>query len=171
MKILSLNQDPFRPPKFVLGFVLLLFGVLIIIHEPIFGLILISLSLLLLTSYGLEIDSEKKTFRLYKSTFGLKRGGWHPLSTYTAQIILKKTGKRKVLGPHLAFEMNFSSSVYELYLTDSTHRSRLYIKSFDDADSAKVYAQKLVKTLNLPLENYSPKISEKTRERIEKRKK
>jgi len=171
MKTISLSHDSFRTPKYLFGLGLLLLGILAIQNEIIVGLILLSLSLLLFAfTSGLEINTENKSYRHYKSTFGLKRGEWKPLSKYTAQIILKKTGKRKVLGPSLARELSFSSSEYELYLTDSTHRLRFFIKSFEYPDSARIYARKLFQELNIPLEKYSPKISDKTRARIERRK-
>src|SRR5690606_2243141 len=94
----------------------------------------------------LEIDLQKGAYRIFRSFLNRKSGNWKPLSSFEAQIILKKDGGINLVGPRPGFGTYISKVEYQVFLTDQTHRKRLYLAHFDSwgeaADYAKGFKQK-----------------------------
>lgn len=170
MKNLVIHHDEFSSTKYGFSFVALLVSLLFLAAIPPIGLILLLLSItLVFYEVGIEFNPEEKRYRYFKSYFGNKTGAWKTLDEFKAQIILKKNLKGQVIGPRLVASVSYKKIVYDVNLTNESHRQRLSLKKFKELDAAKHFAKMIEEKLSIPLENYKPVLSEQTRMRRAKR--
>lgn len=118
---------------------------------------------------GVEIDTENNQYRNYRSFLGFKTGKWKPLKSYCAIIILARKEGRGIWGFSMAFSYRQVNKNFDVFLTNSIHRSRLYLETFDDKNKALEFAYKIEEDTQLPVEIYNPQISQATRDRINQR--
>jgi hypothetical protein len=160
-------QDLFRIPKYLFGVLFIIGGFAAgILQEKneVFLMIPIGIALLAHSS-GLELDFENQKYRQYNSFFGKKRGGWLSLASYSALIILRKDGKTNLSTTRATISSTLRYNEYQVFLTDQSHRKRLYLKHFDTEELARKYALSFMEKTGIPLERYNPVISEETRNR------
>ncbi len=166
MKTIILNQDAFKKPKWIFGSLAIGFGILASLEGVSYLSVLIPIGVFLfLVSSGLEIDTANMRYRYYKSFVNLRRGQWKSFASYSASTILKKQGAKVRPGPKLAYEHRMILEEHQVFLTDQSHRKRLYLKHFDTAEQARKYALGFKEKTGIPLERFNPVISEQTRNR------
>lgn len=107
-------------------------------------------------SLGLEFDMKNNLYRNYTSYFFSKRGQWKSHDNFPYVI---EVGKRyqQTMSMRGAIATSQSDYVHEVYLTDSSHLKRIYLKSFEFKKMADEYALKVSKLLNKNYVIYSPK--------------
>lgn len=170
MKIIRFQQDHFKYPKYIGAFLGAVLSIALFPFLP--GLsLLIGLSAIYLafSINGLEIDVQQGKYRHYHAVLGTKIGKWMPLTPYTAIIILYRKGRKQMISPSLAFSHGFQDKKYDVFLTNPAHRKRLFLKTFDDKNSAREFAHEMEKSTHRPVEVYNPQISQATRNRINQR--
>lgn len=166
LKTQIIIQDIFRIPKYIFGTLLLIGGLYAgFFHKAEFYVIAPIGLLLLVHTSGLELDFESGKYRLFTKFFDCKKGEWLSLASYTALIILRKDGKTNLVATRSTFSSTLRYNEYQVFLTDQTHRKRLYLKHFDTAEQAKKFALDFMEKTDIPLEKYNPVISEQTRMR------
>jgi len=159
-------QDIFKIPKLIFGILFILAGIVSIYFHQYGNLVVVPIGLLMLThSSGLELDFESGKYRVFTKFFGKKKGEWRSLASYTALIILRKDGKTNLVATRSTFSSTLRYHEYQVFLTDQSHRKRLYLKHFDTADQAKKYTSDFMEKTGIPLERFNPVISEETRNR------
>lgn len=167
MKKQIIIQDLFRIPKFIFGALFIIggFGVGILKEQTeIFLMIPIGVALLA-HSAGLELDFENQKYRQYSSFFGKKKGEWFSLESYSALIILRKDGKTSLSTTRATISSTLRYNEYQVFLTDQTHRKRLYLKHFDTHEQARKFALDFMEKTEIQLERFDPVISQQTRNR------
>lgn len=170
MPNLIIDHHEFSSTKYGFSVVALLFSLLLLAAIPPIGLILLLLSItLVFFEVGIEFNAEEKKYRYFKSYFGHKTGVWKDSDPFKAQIILKKNLKGQVLGPRLVASVSYKKIMYEVNLTNESHRLRLSLKKFKELDAARRFAKMIEEKLSIPLEEYNPVLSEQTRMRRAKR--
>ncbi len=161
-----LIQDVFKLPKLIFG-ILFIFGGIIagFFHKAeLYFIVPIGVLMLGHTS-GLELDFESRKYRLFTKFFGRKKGEWRSLASYTALIVLQKDGKTAIASTNMLASTTISLREYQVFLTDQSHRKRLYLKHFDTAEQARKFALDFMEKTRIPLERFNPVISEQTRNR------
>jgi hypothetical protein len=160
-------QDLFRIPKFLFGALFIIGGSAVgILFEKVEAFMMIPIGIALFAhSAGLELDFENQKYQQYTSLFGKKKGEWRSLASYTALIILRKDGKTNLSTTRATISSTLRYHEYQVFLTDQSHRKRLYLKHFDTADQAKKYTSDFMEKTGIPLERFNPVISEETRNR------
>lgn len=116
-------------------------------------------------SSGLELDFESGKYRVFTKFFRHKKGEWRSLAYYSAVIVLRKEGKTSFATIRSTLSSTIRYHEYQVFLTDQSHRKRLYLKHFDTADQARKFALDFMEKTGIPLERFNPVISEQTRNR------
>lgn len=160
-------QDIFHIPKLIFGALFIIGGFAIgLLHEKIEVFLAIPVGIALLAhSTSLELDFENQKYRQCTSFFGKKKGDWFSLETYKAVIILQKDGKTSVVSTNMLAASTISLREHQVFLTDQTHRKRLYLKHFDTHEQARKFAIDFMEKTGIPLERFNPVISQQTRNR------
>jgi len=168
--IIKNNHGTVFPPAMVFaGYILLAFGIIVVITHWILGVILLFVSVFISFSfYGIDVDTDTKKYKEYSIYFGIKCGKWFSLDKF---LFLTVLCNNEVYEIHSRANITTSESVrfYDVYLLDKQHREKLLLKKFKNADSAEDYAKKISGILDLELTNYDPVLTEKTRARRYKR--
>jgi hypothetical protein len=159
-------QDIFKIPKLIFGILFIVAGIASAFFKQYENMLVIPVGLSLLAhSAGLELDFENQKYRQYYSFFGKKKGDWFSLETYKAVIILQKEGKTSVVSTNMLASSTISLREHQVFLTDQTHRKRLYLKHFDTHEQARKFALEFMEKTGIPLERFDPVISQQTRNR------
>ena len=167
---LTYSYDSFRRPKIILGIILTTFSILTIFNNWIQSFVTIIISLFLFgITFKLEIDTQSKTYRIYRSIFGIKSGVYKELKEYSAITLLVARGKRNILSPRFISTLSFSDEEYDVYITNSSHRKKLFIQRLTSKEKANQLIELLEKELELPYEKYNPKLTQATQNRIRRR--
>lgn len=155
-----------RIPKLIFGILFVFAGLIFTYFELYQFLFFTPLGVILLShNSGLELDFENQKYRQYSSFFGKKKGEWLSLASYTALIILRKDGKTNLVATRSTFSSTLRYNEYQVFLTDHTHRKRLYLKHFDTHEQARKFALDFMEKTGIPLERFDPVISQQTRNR------
>jgi hypothetical protein len=160
----TIHQDIFNIPKFIFGILFIVCGLLGGYFHKTELVVFIPIGISLLAhSAGLELDFENQKYLQYTSLFGKKKGEWRSLASYTALIILRKDGKTNLSTTRSTISSTLRYHEYQVFLTDQSHRKRLYLKHFDTAEQARKFAVDFMEKTGIPLERFNPVISEQTR--------
>jgi hypothetical protein len=155
-----------RIPKLIFGILFVFAGMIFTYFELYQFLFFTPLGVILLShNNGRELDFENQKYRQYHSFFGKKRGDWLSLASYSTLIILRKDGKTNLSTTRSTISSSLRHNEYQVFLTDSSHRKRLYLKHFDTPEQARKYALGFMEKTGIPLEKYNPLISTETRNR------
>lgn len=141
---------------------------LIGIGHPLIGAVLPVLAILwLFTDSGIEFDLGKGRYRKFDSYFGGRTGEWGSSNIWEGILPLPGKGSKEVPPPHMAAPdpLKFRDRFFDVHLTDGEHRRKLFLKSFKEENEAREYAEGISADLGLPIEKYSPTVSERTRSR------
>jgi hypothetical protein len=162
-RLIKINHGTVFPSAMVFAaYIILLFGFISIFSNWILGSILILFSIFIGFSYsGIDINLKERKYREYSICFGIKFGKWQSLDKFAFLAIL---ANREVSEVHSRSNMTTSTGLKysDVCMLDQTHREKILIKRFKDADSALDYAKNLSGNLNFDLTDYNPFISEKT---------
>jgi len=170
MANLTIENEDFGSTKSGMMIIAFLVSLLLLAAVFFIGVLAILFTIALMTlKVGIEIDQEKERYRFFKSFFGYPSGKWMSLEKYKVLVVLKKNLKSQVLSPKLVSALNYKQVVFEVNLTTESHRAKIRLKRFRSADAAMKFAKKLNVDLGFPLENYNPVISDKTKQRRERR--
>jgi hypothetical protein len=155
-----------RIPKLIFGIIFVFAGFVFAFYELFQFLFFPPMGVLLIShNTGIELDFENQKYRQFTAFFGWKRGEWRSLASYTALIILRKDGKTNLSTTRSTISSTLRYHEYQVFLTDQSHRKRLYLKHFDTDDLAQKYALDFMEKTGIPLERFNPLISEQTRSR------
>lgn len=170
MENIVIIHEEFNSRKVGISIVAAVLSLLFLLAELWLGILFSALTITFSTLIiGMEFDPNKKQYRYFKSFYGRKSGAWNSLEKYPAQIILKKDLKGEILSPKLVNSIEYTTTVYDVILTNSSHRARLSLKKFRTLDEAMEYAKEIQEKLEIPLEKYNPVISDKTLSRRRRR--
>ncbi len=123
------------------------------------GLVLILGALYILTTRsGIKINKELKTYQAYASYYGIVVGEWKSLEKFTDIAILKGRMSSSMVSRGNA-RISAIETVYKVYLLTQSHRSRLFIRSFEAAHPAEELMKDLSQDLGLEKVTYNPKKS------------
>lgn len=155
----------FPLPVIIIGTLISFIGLISLIKITIFGILLIPMLLLFITStYGIDIDYKNKLYREYESYLGFKRGNWKNLDELSFITVLKS---RK--GMAFYSQSNRRTSLmddnFEVYLLNETHRRKILIQKFDNKELAKKYTVKISPLIDKEIVQFNPVVSKKTRNR------
>lgn len=155
----------FAIPIVVAGISVSIFGLFMILDNPIGALALMLIGAFLWTNTsGMQFDLIQGRFREYGSFFGIKSGEWISLGTtpYLAVLIGKK-------GYTMLSQSNRSAStaidVFQVFLLSETHRTKYMVRSFEMKEEARSFAEELAGRLNKKVVTYDPQVSAETRAR------
>ncbi len=169
-EIIDNRLNKYFPKAFVyIGYALIGYGLLYLFIKILIGLGLIIIGIYLSFSFnGIQIDSKKKKFKKYSSFFGWKKGIWESYNDYPYLTMLEITEKET---GYSRGQVEFTSKykVYRVCLLNNSHREKIILKNFKNKELASKSAKEFANKLNVKLTVYSPKISEKTRLRKQKR--
>ena len=127
--------------------------------DSIFGIILGTILFIVFISpffitEGIIFDFKKNVFLVYTKIFGYKTGKWLSLNTYNSFSIIQSRKSGRV---GRVTTLGVSETSYNLIIMDSSHRQKKTLKTFQNFDEAKVYAEDISKKTELPLVKYAPK--------------
>lgn len=160
--------SPFNPSLVFVWYFFLLLGIMISFKNLALGICIIILSIIVcFTRIGVQIDFRKSVIMEYHSLFGIKVGKWVSIKVYKFITILKS---------HQVYTSNSRSGLstkdsrlfYEVYLLDITHRNKLKVSKKKTIADAMVVRDLLSNKLSIPIVDYNPSISEKTKARKRK---
>jgi hypothetical protein len=161
------NRIGFTFPAIIvlLGLVGILFSLIVMIHHPILGaLILIAASFFSLSSYGSEIDTTNEKFREYGSMFGVKRGKWEDLSGMPFIGIFKSKSGYLIYSRTTISTTHFDNQ-YEVCLMSPSHRRRVVLQRFKTKNDALNFAHFLENRIDSKLTEYNPRQGENVKYR------
>ncbi|MBD0852640.1 hypothetical protein [Maribacter arenosus] len=162
--IINNKTSRFFPDVFAyIGYLMIFIGVVLLIKEQRWGIVLIILGILLGFSFvGILIDTDKRTFKTYSSLFGFKKGVWESYDDYVDLSILEVNQKQK---GHSRTGLEFSSKfmVYRVFMLDKKHRKRILLQEFKTKELAVEFAEVMSKSISKPIKTYSPVISKSSR--------
>lgn len=131
--------------QYVLGAFALIVG-LISIFSDIKGLVPLFIGSYLLIEHGVEINLDNKTYRTFKSFFGLTFGKWQPLPDIEYVSVFKTTEVTTVWARSAS--ANISSSVVKVNLFYNTNQKiEAYVT--DDVDDAFEVAKQIATALSI----------------------
>ena len=84
----------------------------------------------------------------------IKLGNGYPIKTYNNFSIIQSRKSGRV---GRVTTLGVSETSYNLIIMDSSHRLKKTLKTFQNFDEAKVYAEDISKKTELPLVKYAPK--------------
>ena len=157
------NHGTIFPPAMVFaGYIILVFSVFTLMSHWVFGLLLMLFSIFICFSFsGIDINIIEKKYRVYEKFLGIKSGKWLALDKFLYLTVLHN---REVYEMHSMPNVTTSESkhFFDVYMLDKTHREKLLIKRFKDANNALSYAKNLSTMLNIELTTYNPILSAET---------
>lgn len=168
------NGSSFDNRMIFFGVGMLIFGVLALSGGNagfILGPILLLAGGFILTSQqGVDLSLSTNYFREYHQRFFLfKSGKWLPLSAFS-DICVLKIGRSKTVGDLTGtVTTDLDASKNEVFLMTHDHRKRLLIKSCNSFKEADQFAKNLAEELGKNYTKYNPKLTEKTRQRLSRR--
>jgi len=113
-------------------------------------------------SYGTEISLDKKKFREYGSVLFFRYGKWIALELYPNICVLQNN-----MAYNIYSRTNTTNTIsfdnYDVCLLNENHRSRIVVQTFNYKIKAFEFASEFSKLLNKEIVQFSPKISEKTK--------
>ena len=165
-KILKIKEGKYFPNRLIyLCYVLFAMGLYIVTKNTAAGLILILISsFFIFSTYGIQIDPNKKMFRSYVNLSGINLGKWqslqqYPYITILAKNITKTTYFRSVLST------SDTQKFYDICLLNKTHQIKFTIKRLKTIEAAKKDITFLSKKTFTTIAEYNPPISSETRAR------
>jgi hypothetical protein len=155
----------FAMPVVVIGVAIILFAFAMISINPFLGIgFILAGGFMSTSSYGTQIDLENKKFREYGSAFGIKNGKWNSLDVLPFLSLMKSRSGYTVYS-----RTNRSSTdvddFYEVCLLTQNHRKKIVVQKFSYKKDATEFLNKLSTTLNKPIVEFNPEISQKTKNR------
>jgi hypothetical protein len=155
----------FAFPLIVFGICAIILGVSVVANNPIWGLGLIGAGGFVASStYGSQIDKARNQYREYSAYFGIKSGAWKPLEKMPFISILSSRSGFRI---HSLTDRTTTAlrDDFDVCLLNESHRHKVIVQKFKSKVEALEYAKVLSEKLDIPYANYSPKMSEKTRNR------
>ncbi len=138
------------------GFAGLVTSIALIQTYPIWGfMLMLGLIILFMTRSGLELSSDGKSFRLFRSIFGLKYGKWQQIP-FTVVSVLSKSYTESFYS-RTNRSISDSNLKHEVYFLSSNHRNKQFICSFQNSNSAVEKAKEIASFCHLKTEKYNPK--------------
>jgi hypothetical protein len=150
----NIHGNLFPVPVNILGYILIIFSILAIIHNLVFGLtILIIGSLLGFSKYGSEIDEENFKIREYTKFLILKFGKWYDFSNFNYVSIRKNKSVTQI---YYSSNQSFTQSndKYEVFVTDIFLRKQIVLVEKKSYKEAEEIMKMFTKKMNLPFLNY-----------------
>ena len=161
---ISLGKS-FPSATIFLGYFLALFGILALASNFILAFILIILGLFFsFSKEEIEFNLRQKKYRRVTNLLGMKSGKWLDLSSLPYLSILKNNVANKLTSRTLVSTTN-KETFYEVHLLSPSHRKKVLIQRFETLEEAKEKAKVLAVKLEKEIVAFSPKPSERTRQR------
>ncbi len=155
----------FPPNMHVMGIAVILGGITSLFSEVYYiGPVIIYVGAwMVFSKSGVQIDVSKKMYREY-SGFLFKRGKWKTYECYSDMAVMRGREGYRAYSRGMV-ELTDSEVVYDIYLLNKDHRSKLILKRCKDYLTAEEEGKDLAERLGLNWKIYSPAISERTRSR------
>jgi len=119
-----------------------------------FGLVL---PIMILTNRsGLQIDVKNNVYREYSKIFTRIKGEWKSLSNFKNIVIKSQSATKSTTGTRMTADLKVKTVIHSICLMDYKHLQQLFLKSFEDYDKAKLFADNLSKDLNFSIETFRP---------------
>lgn len=164
MRKIRIIYNDFKTPKRIVG-IGLLAGALsaLIFHNYILAILLLVCGVFVLAfSSGVELDFDAQVYKEFSKIFYTWYDEPKSLKSYSAIIILRKNGKRFIGIGMTRYSAELAYHEFQVFLTDTTHRKRLYLGNYDTRDLAEQYAIGIAQQTGFPLQSYNPLISKET---------
>ena len=154
----------FPPAVTVVGYIVLVLGVLSILANPLIGIAVALIgAFVAFAQAGVEIDPNSKQLREYTSLFNIKIGSWESMEPYSDMAVLRKRITTTAFSRANRPATTSDDVVFDVCLLDRTHRSKKIVKRLKDEETATQSAAQLAETLGLNYGAYNPEISAETR--------
>jgi len=148
-------------PQFIqqLGWVLILFGILLLIMAIPMPTPLVPLGSILaglvfsLTSRGTRIDLERKRFKQYVGLFGLKAGSWEPLPELKEIVFTSNSYSQQIHS--IVSRRSLSTREYRAFMKGDD--SKILFSAGKDSQTVQNDARTVAKGLSLPAIDYTVK--------------
>lgn len=121
------------------------------------------------SSYGTDISLTTNYAREYNKRFGFKTGKWLPMAAYSDIVILKIGRSQKTSDFTGAVSTKIDVSKNEVYLMTHDHRKRLLLKVCNSYEDAIKFSEEISNKLDKKVAVFNPKLTQKTRERLQRR--
>lgn len=156
----------FTPAMVVMGYLVIAFGAIGILANPIVGVIFIFVGVFFaLSKNGIQIVSDRKVYRTYTNILGMKFGKWQSWEKYPYLSILKRSISTVAFSRANIATTTSENTYYDIFLLTANHRGKFMIQRSTDKETAKAAALDLASKLNVEYVTYSPTISAKTQAR------
>ncbi|MFT5778251.1 MAG: hypothetical protein ACI837_001207 [Crocinitomicaceae bacterium] len=164
-KISNMIAFSFAWPILAFGVVASIGGIIGMTQNPLFGgLAIIAGGFLCSSTYGSQIDLEKNLYREYTAVYGIKRGKWFPLEKMPYLCVLPSR-----TGTTMYSQSNRATTViddtFDICLLNETHRRKIVWNKMGTKNLAVESAETLAKQIGKSVVQYSPVLSDKTRNR------
>lgn len=135
----------------------------------VFGCVIGLFSLAVMTSFsGFQYKKESNEFRIYSSTFFLKKGKWFPLNKFPDIAVVNSFDGIQVYG-RANSSITVEDNGYDVVLLTKNHRTKMKVDSFSDITKAELFANNFANEFGLNFTTFSPVISQKTKSRRKSR--
>lgn len=154
LSIYRRNTKPIRASAYISAVAMILAGLVLLTEFMLLGLLLILIAFFALTlTEGLEIDFTNKRIRIFFGFFGLRFGGWEPLSAMERITLVQVEQKHSLMSrTNLTTEVSVFYAQVRLYTQGSTD---YYLASHGKFSAVKADAQLLCECFNLAFEDYT----------------
>ena len=159
--------DNFFPPAVKsIGYVSMFFGMLFLFASPLIGLgMALGGTVVAFLKSGVQIDKESKRVRDYTGLFHFKMGTWEPMDGFSDITVLRKRITTTAFSRANRPTTTSDEEVFDICLTDKSHRRKRIIQRLENADVASRRAEELGEILQVKYGPYNPEISAATRAR------
>ena len=167
---IKLKHDDFKSTKNGFLIVAIFVSILFLLANFWLGIISIIITIILFTlEVGIEIHFKNRKYRYYVAILGFVSGKWKGLDNYKAIIVLRKKLSGQLVSPKVVTDFNYKHVVFDVNLCSASHRVKFSLKKYRSIDDAMNLAKLLSEKLELPLEKYSPILSNQTKMRRKRR--
>lgn len=167
---IKLKHDDFKSTKNGFLIVAIFVSILFLLANFWLGIISIIITIILFTlEVGVEINFQDRKYRYYVAILGFVNGRWKSIDCFKAIILLRKDIRGQLVSPKLVTDFNYKHIVFDVNLCSASHRTKFSLKNYRSIDDAMNQAKLLSEKLELPLEKYSPILSNQTKMRRKRR--
>ena len=167
---IKLKHDDFKSTKNGFLIVAIFVSILFLLANFWLGIISIIITLILFTlEVGVEINFQDRKYRYYVAILGFVNGKWKSIESFKAITVLRKNLRGQLVSPKLVTDFNYKHIVFDVNLCSASHRTKFSLKKYRSIDDAMNLAKLLSEKLELPLEKYSPILSNQTKMRRKRR--
>lgn len=123
------------------------------IFHPAFWLLLLAVPVILTIRKGIDLDFENHRYRKFSCFLWMKNGEWKAYNPANQLVLLSKTGYQ----PNGNLDQYEGvRKVFDLYMMDPEHRSRMYLYSAGSLKRVNGMAKKIESLSTLEIAVYNP---------------